>query len=117
VSGAPDPPVALSTLREAIRRAVAASSLRAVADEVGVSHTVIVKLLAGSKPHPTTMRKLLRWYVRQGGVLDEDTALASIALLIDTTPVAERECARAELIQVLRSAHRRAGSEPPDWLK
>lgn len=84
-----------------------------------MSKTAIVKFLAGSKPQSATLRmKLLPWYVRQAGALvDPVAAQAAITLLVNTTPEPQREDVRAGLLDLLREAHRRAGTEPPDWLK
>lgn len=63
------------------------------------------------------MRKLLTWYVRQSVTMDEGTALAAIALLVNSYPQGEREGVRERLLDVLREAHTAAGREPPEWLK
>jgi hypothetical protein len=114
----PDPPVPVNALREAVRRAVEASSLRTVANEVGVSHGAVVKFMDGAKPQARTVRKLLTWYLRQKSVaMDETTALAAIALLVGTYPEAHRDRVRERLLEVLRHAHGEAGIEIPDWMK
>jgi hypothetical protein len=116
VSGAPEPPVPLRVLRDAVVRAVAASTVRAVASEVGISHPGLMKFVAGAKPQTVTMRKLLIWYVRQSVTMDEGTATAAITMLVNGYPQHEREDVRKRLFEVLREAHTAAGREPPDWL-
>lgn len=115
MSDAPSLPV--SRLREAAQRAVDASSLRAVAEAVGISHPGLMKFLDGSEPHPATLTKLMRWYLRASAVpLDEETALAAIELLVRSVPEPERERVRAGLLDVLREGHRKRGNDPPPWL-
>lgn len=118
VSGTPIPPVAVAALRDAVRRAVAASSTRAVAAEIGISQPGIRKLLAGANPHAATVRKLLLWYLKPGtgGGADAETAGAALALLVDGFPLAEQERVRRALVDVLREAHGRLGTDPPPWL-
>lgn len=120
MSAAPEPPVSLSTLREAVRRAVAASSQRAVADAVGMSQRALRLFMNGeTKPHASTVRNLTLWYLREsaGAHLDAETAGAAIDLLVNAYPERERARVRADLVKVLREAHRAAGTQPPKWLK
>lgn len=117
MSAAPDP-IPVSVLREAVRRAVASSSMRAVGDAVGLTHKGLGKFLAGSKPQAATMRNLTRWYLTESGAtLDAETAEAAINLLASGFVGEEREQVRAGLLDVLRKAHRAAGRNPPEWLK
>jgi hypothetical protein len=54
----------LEKIRELAGKRVSASSLRAVASEIGISFSGLRKLLAGGSPHPSTVKKLTAWYVR-----------------------------------------------------
>lgn len=117
MSATPNLPVAPSAIREAARRAVAASSIRIVASAVDISPTGLVKFIGGAKPRASTMRKLLAWYVRQSGEVDSDAALAAIAFLVNTYPPSHRAEVRERLLEVLREGHWKAGAEPPEWLK
>ena len=112
--------VPVPVLREAVRRAVAASSTRAVGAEIGLSHGAVQRFIAGSEPHPGTVLKLSEWYVRHAvetGPVDAETARAVIALLVAGLPEGEREDVRAGLLDLLRDGYRRSGTEPPDWLR
>lgn len=112
-------PIPVSTLREAVRRAVAASSTRAVGEAVGMTHRAVQQFMAGTNPHASTVRKLAAWYVRHAAEtqeLDADTATAAISLLVSGYPEVERELVRAGLMEVLREAHRKLGTDPPAWL-
>ncbi|HEX6369070.1 MAG TPA: hypothetical protein VF006_09055 [Longimicrobium sp.] len=120
MSAAPEPHISIAALREAIRRAAKETSTHRVAEEIGISQGGVRRLLAGSNPHPATIRKLTRWWVRVASAaayLDEDTANAAIELLAGDYPEGQRDGVRAGLRDLLREAHRRAGTEPPDWLK
>lgn len=118
MSATPDPPVSLSVLRDALRRAVANSSERAAAAAVGLSQRGLRKFLAGTKPQAATLRNLTRWYIAESaGALDEETATAAINLLAGAYPESERGKVREQLLGVLREAHEAAGREPPKWLK
>jgi hypothetical protein len=55
----------LRTLRDAVRRRVEQTSIRAVAEEIGMSPSGLHVLLRGSRPHGATREKLVRWYVEQ----------------------------------------------------
>lgn len=111
------PRLSVSRLREAAQRAVDASSLRAVADAIGISHPGLMKFLGGAEPQAATLRSLIGWYMRDSAVpLDQDTAAAAIDLLVGSYPEVERELVRAGLLAVLRDAHRKLGTDPPAWL-
>jgi hypothetical protein len=72
----------------ALRERVEQTSIRAVADELGMSPSGLHVLLHGSKPRAGTRRKLLEWYAeirsrsagRRAGVPAEDVD-AAVAVL------------------------------------
>lgn len=53
---------AIAGLRDAIRRRVEETSLRAVADEVGMSFSGLRSFLEGRSPQRRTREMLMRWY-------------------------------------------------------
>jgi hypothetical protein len=55
----------LEVLRAAVRQRVSETSIRAVAAELGMSHSGLHVFLGGTKPHPSTRAKLVSWYVEQ----------------------------------------------------
>ncbi|HEX5726123.1 MAG TPA: hypothetical protein VFX98_11695 [Longimicrobiaceae bacterium] len=113
-------PPGLDVLRESVRTAVAASSLRSVAEQIGLSHRGLGLFLNGSEPRPATVRKLREWYVRHGAethAVSEDTVATALALLFDEVPENVRERATAEVLDVVRRAYREAGMKPPKWAK
>ncbi len=120
MSGTPqDPRVPVGMLREAARRAVEATSSHQVANAVGMSALGLRKFIAGTDPHPATVRKLATWYVRHAAAsqeLNAETAAAALTLLVDSYPPEDRERVRRGLLDVLREAHGRLGTKPPSWL-
>jgi len=52
----------MSVIRQAARRRAKATSIRALADEIGMSYTGCRAFLGGGKPHPETRRRLVAWY-------------------------------------------------------
>lgn len=120
MSAAPETPIPLSAIREALRRYEAASSERAAAAAVKMSQRGLRKFLSGEvKPQAATVKKLTTWYLKhsEGAHLDAETAEAAIGLLLAGFPVAERGRVRERLLDVLRQGHRTAGTDPPEWLK
>jgi len=117
-----DAPVSLPTdevLRASLRRAVAASSLRTVAEQVGITHRGLQLYITGeSRPRAVTARKFREWYVRDAsayGGADEVTARAAIDVLLAGLPEDGKGRATVGLIDVVRQAFRHAKMDPPDW--
>lgn len=75
----------IETIREAVRRRVAETSLRQVADEVPMSFSGLRSFLHGGSPQSATRGRLVAWYIQsrrkgQGRVRREDVD-GAIALL------------------------------------
>lgn len=120
MSATPEPPIPVSAIRRALSVVEAASSERAAAEAVGMSQRGLRKFLAGAKPQAATLNKLNRWYFKhasRGTFLDAETAEAAINILVSSLPEGERGVLRRQLQDLLREAHERAGTEPPEWLK
>lgn len=54
----------IPALREAVRGRVSETSLRYVADDIGMSFSGLRSFLAGTDPHPATVKKLTAWMIR-----------------------------------------------------
>lgn len=108
-------------LRAALRRAVAASSLRTVAEQVGLTHRGLTLFITGeSRPREVTARKLRDWYVREGvnaGSVTTDTARAALDVLLADLPVLERNRATVAILEAVQQAYRRAKMNPPEWIE
>ena len=116
----PSPHVPLEAIREAARRAVAETSLRAVARSIPMSPMGLQHFVNGTRPYRSTLRKLTAWYVNRGasrGEFSEDTARAALAILLDGIPEGQQEEARAELLERLAHLHASARTELPGWLQ
>lgn len=111
----------LDAVREAAREAVDASSLRAVAREIGMSPTGLDRILGGSRPYRAITRKLNVWYLRtmraRGQRLGPDTAREVLSLLTEHLPPEERSGATEEVFEALRSRTVRTGAVVPPWLR
>jgi hypothetical protein len=116
----PDSPhVPLAAVREAARRAVAESSLRAVAKRIPMSPMGLQHFINGTQPYRATLRKLTAWYVNRGasrGEFSEETARAALAILLDGLPEERQAGARAALLERLAAAYTAARTELPSWL-
>lgn len=114
------PHVPLAAIREAARRAVAETSLRAVAKRVPMSPMGLQHFINGTHPYRSTLRKLTAWYVNRGasrGEFSEDTARAALAILLDGLPEERRAEARALLLERLAASYAAARAELPAWLE
>lgn len=112
--------VPIDKARQAAQRAVDATGLRHVAREIGLSPTGLQHFLKGGEPYAKSLQKLGDWYIRQaaaGHSAERDTVEAALTLLLLSLPDAERGAARDQVLAVLREAHERTGTPPPDWLE
>lgn len=110
----------LDALRQAARLFVDSTSLRQAARNIGMSPTGLRGFLDGADPYVKTARKLAEWYVREAGRhqtgLTVETAAAALDLLTKHLPMARREAAAAELVEVLHRHCIRSATPPPQWL-
>jgi hypothetical protein len=116
----PSPHVPIEAIREAARRAVAETSLRAVARSIPMSPMGLQHFVNGTRPYRSTLRKLTAWYVNRGasrGEFSEDTARAALAILLDGIPEGLQDDARAALLERIAALHEDARTEPPGWLE
>lgn len=79
-------PAGLSGLREALQSAVEASSLRQVADEVGMSFNGLRTFITGGRrrPQAATIRKVAAWYERTHGATIERRLVKALLQLSAT---------------------------------
>jgi hypothetical protein len=115
MNGAPS----LEVLRAAVRRAAEVGSLRTIAEQIGISHVGVVKFLEGAPPRPSTRRKLLEWYVREGataGEVSPEMVAAALRLLLTGLPDEARVKGSTQVAQTVQSIYREAGMRVPDWI-
>lgn len=116
----------LDEIFDALAEAVAATSLRQVAQEVGMSPTGLSGLIERRRCYFRTRLKLLGWFarpevrarLRQGArELSPETASAALDLLTRHLPL-EGQRARAQAVLAALAEETRAGGGPvPSWLR
>ncbi len=114
----PSEPVRVEVIREAVRLAVEARSLRAVAREVRMSPMGLRHVLNGRNPYKATLRKLTLWFITHGGEAGAplDVIRAAIHTLLEGLPDSGRASGTHALLAVVEQMHRTAGTQPPPWL-
>lgn len=106
-------------LRSAVRQAVDATGLRAVARQVGMSAAGLRKFLRGSEAQPSTWTKVRAWYMREfissteGAA--ESAAVALTAFLHHVEP-GLRQRAESAIGELLGRLYGEAGLLAPAWL-
>jgi hypothetical protein len=107
-------------VREALRHAAERSSLRSVANAVGLSAAGVLKLLRGSQPRAETRERLIRWYLASAPHPNEPSsgeAREAIRLLLgnlQSDPVLDSFVhGVASMVAV---AHHARGVKPPRWV-
>jgi hypothetical protein len=106
----------------AVRREVARSSIRAVANKSGVSHGGIANLVSGKtrRLYGTTLSKLRDWYLRQwaagGDGLTPEVAAYLIEQVLAAVPPGARVAAALDLVGSLERIYSTHGAPRPAWL-
>lgn len=114
----PEPDDSLEALREAARNATYESSLRHVAQRVGMSPEGLRKFLDGSTPTQQTRRKLLVLVQPESvhdGAAEYPSAHAALVRAVAHLPTASRAAAVEELRAVVARRSRAAGVPVPGW--
>lgn len=116
----PPPTPSLDRLREAVGERVQATSLRAVARQVGMSPSGLHKFLSGGVPYQKSRRKLFEWLHREStGEAGREAAPAlegALESLVRDLPFERREAALAALVDTLRALYETHGGEAPAWI-
>ena len=116
---APDRRSLVEAIRAAVRLAIEATSLRAVARAVGMSPMGLKHFAAGTHPYSATLRKLTAWYAvhqAEAGGFSVDAVRGALVLLTDGLPESARGRAAAAVTDVILKIHQEVGSRPPAWL-
>ncbi|HEU4881456.1 MAG TPA: hypothetical protein VFT45_04400 [Longimicrobium sp.] len=116
----PELRVSVEVMRYEAEQAVAATSLRTAADEIGMSAMGLRAFIRGEgQPQQRTLRKLNAWYARtaalrrSGGLQDARSALIVLAGLY---PRADRSRVLRNLAGQLEREFHASGMPPPPWL-
>lgn len=112
--------IPLDVLREAAGEASTVSSVRALADTLGIGRTALQKFIRGeTHPHPRVRRLVAEWYLRQtqpaqpGSFEEFDAALS---VLLRDLKLKHVPPARFAILTLLETLHRVTGSPVPPAL-
>ena len=107
----------LDRFRDALREAIARSTLRAVARRVGMSPTGLQEFVAGGgRPYGKTREKVRMWFYREAGfgsIAPEDASVL-LRRLVGTLPEPEQGVAR--LLDTIEAAYHESGMFSPEWV-
>ena len=113
-------PTTFDRLRENVAVRVQATSLRAVARQVGMSPTGLEKFLAGATPYSRSRQKLQEWWAREGSRPQSDISAEGITValgaLVRDLPPERREGALKGLVRTLRGLYEVQEAVCPPWL-
>jgi len=111
----------IEAVRELARDRSERSSIRHLADKMGLGHSTLHNFIRGATPHPRIRRTLAEWYVREigsGGDEYPDVAYASaVQVLVAGLPDAARPDAAGDVISLLQRLHEQHGLPQPGWLE
>jgi hypothetical protein len=114
------PQTSITRLREAVTIRVQATSLRAVARQVGMSPSGLDKFLAGGMPYQKSRRKLFDWLHRErnnlGADLTVDGIAAALGSLVRDLPPDTREHSINTLLGTLQDLYAMHTETAPSWL-
>lgn len=114
------PQPSIDRLRNAIILRVQATSLRAVARQVGMSPSGLDKFLCGGTPYTKSRRKLFDWLQRERHNLHSDLTAdgmaAALGALVRDLPPERREGALHSLLGTLFDVYDSHSDSAPPWL-
>jgi hypothetical protein len=112
--------VPIDVIRRAVELAVARTSLRVVADEIGMTAMTVRAFIRGDgQPQLRTERKLNAWYLRYADARDSEgmnDARSALVVLAGLVPRASRSRLEGRVLAVLEDEFRENGMNPPGWL-
>ena len=110
----------ITTLRQAARIYVDATSLRHAARDIGMSPTGLRGFIDGADPYVKTTRKLTEWYVREiqsrSAELTRESAGAALSLLVQHMPAQQRGLTMMQVLDLLDRRCRETATARPVWL-
>jgi predicted transcriptional regulator len=107
--------ISVDALRAYVRERSASTSIRAVAQQIGVGHSTLYKFIGGSTPRARVRARLLAWYVRERRGREPAQVAAARALLSDL-PRLEKTRAVGVLADSLEYIYATARQPSPGWL-
>ncbi|WP_420129740.1 hypothetical protein [Longimicrobium sp.] len=114
--------VPIEVLRDFTRTQTEITSIRSVADEVGLGRSTLHKFILGrTNPQPRVRRLLGLWYLdKVEKAHDIDVArpyAAALQILLSEIPQERRRAAENEVLDALAQTHSQSGATPPRWLE
>ena len=114
--------VPVEVLRDFAKSQAETSSIRNVADEVGLSHSALHKFILGrTNPQPRARRLLGLWYLEKvEQAHDIDVArpyAAALEILLSEIPAEQRRAAEEGVLETLAKVHAPTGEPQPRWLE
>lgn len=114
--------IPVDVLRDFARTQTEVTSIRQVADDVGVGRSTLHKFILGrTAPQPRVRRLLGLWYVKRvDAALDVDVArpyAGALDTLLAGLPEAQRTGTAAKLLADLEGGYADAGAPWPRWLQ
>lgn len=102
--------------RIALKDAIALTSLRAVARQVGMSPTGLTKFLDGTNPYGPTIERVRIWYYYRAGVQQTapDEIISALRRFVVTLP--EPNTGVARLLAAVDASYQDAGMFAPEWV-
>jgi hypothetical protein len=109
--------VELERFRTALEAAIARSSLRAAAGDVGMSPTGLSKFLSGGQPYGKTLERLRNWYSRQPDVHQTrpNEIANQLRRFVGTLP--HPDAGVGNILEAVDRSYALAGMVPPEWVQ
>lgn len=116
----PELRVPVDVLRREAELAVGASSLRAVALEIGMSAMGLSSFIKGDRtPQERTVRKVTLWHAGRAAARESaggEAARSALVVLAGLYPRADRPRVLRNLLDQLEREFRESRMQPPAWL-
>lgn len=114
--------VPIEVLRDFTRTQTEITSIRSVADEVGLGRSTLHKFILGrTNPQPRVRRLLGLWYLQKvEQAHDIDVArpyAAALQILLSEIPQERRQAAEQGVLEALAETHVQSGAAQPRWLE
>jgi len=111
----------VTILRQSLRDEVAATSLRHVSRQVGLTAAELQRFIDGRDALAATRRRAERWFVLHGpgrapSGLTAESAGAVLRVMVQDVPAARHRATLEALVKSLEDAYRTARRPEPPWL-
>jgi hypothetical protein len=111
----------VALLRQALRNEIAATSLRHVSRQAGMTPTALQKFIDGGQPSSDTRRQVERWFVLHGPArlqsgLTAERVMAVLRVMVQDLAPARQRPTLELLARSLEDAYRTARLPQPAWM-